>query len=1009
MTLEHVSLTWLQTEYNTFNLTPPTFLGDGKKNNQGWYNVRGKHGSKAGYAFDQHDGKALTVTFHDFRTGYKASQTFTLKCLDGNFTPSTPRIESKPLAPPKEPLDPEIVRVEIQKKFDGFIKTVGNHHPYLTKKQVPAVDGLRFHNSNLIVPAYQSSADWQAGRISTYQQLLPKKKEIDGDWTDKIFKKDGISKGTFFPIGLADQPEQSLIYLVEGYATGATVHQNTGQPTIVAFNAGNLLPVAIKLRAEYPNAHIKVAADDDRFKELDGKGNAGRKYAEEVCRLVPDTSAAFPDFDGLDLSNKPTDFNDLYCLLTAFQQSLGALGNQEVVKGEMLKQLKPQALKPRLIVEGRYLPDLDIDNFKTIFVKTQMGTGKTEATARTLQKRNSLVKEILLVLPRQSLVESSAVRYKAYGIDLADYRGKIDGTTKAASYCVNSISKHPYTDEKLQSAIIVIDECEQALQQLATMTKPGATLEGDYLALCNIIKLASILIISDAYLSDLSISLIKRLRPDQPMQTIESTYQPGKGSNANLWLKKALLNKEIEKCLATASGQGTVLIPTDSINLAKEINARLKDLGYNGLAITGETKNDERESLLLTNPDSHIPLYQYVIYSPAISGGVSFNTDALEGKILGVYGFFSPNSGPTPEDAMQQLGRYRGLMDWNIFIENRTDTKPTTTGECLAKMDTLSAKKTTELTADDFRRLAEIAINNPTDASALLTTKLRSDYTVLQAEVEAKHNRLCNNFGETLVKLLIDFGKEVVYLDEYGYSPEEVKQAKADMKAAKALATEQHCQDVVNAPDITKAEAITIERDHNAKSYDFHALEKYQIKEFYGEATPEIVRADKHGKLRKQIKGVLRIMTPDAQKRRDIDDIIALANGKLSMGHMKAHKLFCDVYRDMLDIAGYSIVDGQIVNDDRSITRTILIQQGFVKRCQKAKKHLQLFHVIPEDLTDNPMQYLQTFLADLGLELNGRQKKCGGKIEWFYKASITKIGLINELMQSQVKKLRVAA
>ena len=47
---------------------------------------------------------------------------------------------------------------------------------------------------------------------------------------------------THFTIGDMRQPGPVLI--AEGYATAATLHEMTGMPAIVAFNAGNLLPVA---------------------------------------------------------------------------------------------------------------------------------------------------------------------------------------------------------------------------------------------------------------------------------------------------------------------------------------------------------------------------------------------------------------------------------------------------------------------------------------------------------------------------------------------------------------------------------------------------------------------------------------------------------------------------------------------------------------------------------------------------------------------------------------------
>jgi len=60
-------------------------------------------------------------------------------------------------------------------------------------------------------------------------------------------------------------PEAKLIEIGEGYATCETARMATefDTPTMVAFNAGNLLPVARQLRDLFPDAHLLFLADDD--------------------------------------------------------------------------------------------------------------------------------------------------------------------------------------------------------------------------------------------------------------------------------------------------------------------------------------------------------------------------------------------------------------------------------------------------------------------------------------------------------------------------------------------------------------------------------------------------------------------------------------------------------------------------------------------------------------------------------------------------------------------------
>ena len=75
-----------------------------------------------------------------------------------------------------------------------------------------------------------------------------------------------------------------------------------------AFNAGNLLPVALALRSKYPALRLTLCADDDMKKA----GNTGMKAATEAARAVGGY-VAVPDF-GKSRPDDATDFNDLACI-----------------------------------------------------------------------------------------------------------------------------------------------------------------------------------------------------------------------------------------------------------------------------------------------------------------------------------------------------------------------------------------------------------------------------------------------------------------------------------------------------------------------------------------------------------------------------------------------------------------------------------------------------------------------------------------------------------------------
>jgi putative DNA primase/helicase len=161
-------------------------------------------------------------------------------------------------------------------------------HVYLAEKQVKAF-GIRALRGVLMVPLRDAS-----GTLHSLQF-------INGAG-EKRFLEHGSVSGCYHLIG--EPSRVPCIAETEGYATGATIHQATGYAVAVAFYDGNLKPVARPLKGEYPSAEFVVCADSDRWTE----GNPGLTKARDAARAIG-ARLAVPEF--ADLSNKPTDFNDL--------------------------------------------------------------------------------------------------------------------------------------------------------------------------------------------------------------------------------------------------------------------------------------------------------------------------------------------------------------------------------------------------------------------------------------------------------------------------------------------------------------------------------------------------------------------------------------------------------------------------------------------------------------------------------------------------------------------------
>ena len=161
-------------------------------------------------------------------------------------------------------------------------------HPYLAGKGCRP-HTLRQRGDVLLVPLYHS------GELVNLQRI-----GADGD---KRFLSGGRVKGCYSPLGIiaAGQP----LYLCEGWATGATLHAETGHPVACAMNAGNLLEAGRHLQRRHPEAVLIVAGDDDRQTE----GNPG-KTAAIVAAAGLGCGLILPPWPA-DAPPHLSDFNDL--------------------------------------------------------------------------------------------------------------------------------------------------------------------------------------------------------------------------------------------------------------------------------------------------------------------------------------------------------------------------------------------------------------------------------------------------------------------------------------------------------------------------------------------------------------------------------------------------------------------------------------------------------------------------------------------------------------------------
>lgn len=214
-------------------------------------------------------------------------------------------------------------KAKAERLWSSASETVSADHGYLTAKGVKAY-GLRQLREALLVPV---RAD--AGGIVGLQFIQP-----DGT---KRFLTGTPKAGSYHRI----TGDLSRVLVCEGYATGASLHEATGYAVAIAFDAGNLMPVAKALKEKLPDAVLVLCADDDRATS----GNVGMMKAQAAA-LAVDGLLACPTFSD---SATGTDFNDMH-----------QLSGLDAVRGAVEAATAPQAenlIKPN--TESLTKPNID--------------------------------------------------------------------------------------------------------------------------------------------------------------------------------------------------------------------------------------------------------------------------------------------------------------------------------------------------------------------------------------------------------------------------------------------------------------------------------------------------------------------------------------------------------------------------------------------------------------------------------------------------------------------------
>lgn len=165
-------------------------------------------------------------------------------------------------------------------------------HPYLARKMIQPHGARVTGDGRLMIPLYSA-----AGELVSLEYI-----GADGS---KRYHPGGQTKDCFQIIG--DPSGDGALYIAEGFADAATIHEATGQPCAVAYNASNLPGVAQAMRDLFGSRELVIVADYD-------ESGVGQKAAAEAAQRTV-ARVVMPPIMGMDANDYALAGHDLLALL----------------------------------------------------------------------------------------------------------------------------------------------------------------------------------------------------------------------------------------------------------------------------------------------------------------------------------------------------------------------------------------------------------------------------------------------------------------------------------------------------------------------------------------------------------------------------------------------------------------------------------------------------------------------------------------------------------------------
>ena len=572
-----------------------------------------------------------------------------------------------------------------------------------------------------------------------------------------------------------------------------------------------------------------------------------------------------------------------------------------------------------------------------LLVRAPMGSGKTERVlVPFIAQARAEDRHPLAVCHRRSLTAQLAAR-----AGIKEYRDMAPGeadTVSALAVCLNSIINPMFGGIVDRTRAVAVDEAAQTLRALATGTVDRRAAVAERLE--QVLRDADQVVLLDAGIDRIALDYAAKVAAGRPV--ILATVKPDpQDVTLHVATREGGRNEVVGRIHAELAAGGRVIVATDNASEAERVAAAIRAQHPDAplLLVTAEDTAEPAVRAFLERPDEEAPKYRAIVYSPAISSGVSITAPGF--AAFGVFFGIIP-----PMEALQQVRRYRPATEIHVAIEPTTGERETRPAE--------------------LARGALDASRVQYESGKLVQHLLPIDR--LRVKVMADENGQRNRFALAMLAFAEAEGLKVCGLGETGARTVGGILRKCAMTQVKAERTAR----VLAATDIDDAEAERIRRAAGRTRAESASLHRHDLRDGLGIAEPaNIDIADVEfyddGRGARMVKNYLEVALMDDAEAEAIDDAQADRPVTLRRNVQTRRAVFAA----LAEALGIDLTTGAGAWDAKAAQATI----DALRPHRRAMLAIGL--TLPEREVRYPVRWVNDALEQLGLETQDSQLRAG--------------------------------